>query len=207
MGNSSLRISSTLWLLEQFLIPNLKDLKAKIPLETKLQLSTPDFGFEAHLLEGSCDHVIVCHPPEDPAIAHKQLFKEEWAVVAPMKWKEKNHPLTFDDLRKKPFIRHGQVNPDLFGLNSTELSSLTSLTVNNLICVRMAVKAGEGWSIVPRLLVNDLIKTKEILLIDYAIEMDRKLCLWWLRGRADSKKNSAVIMAWLQESYSKVPGS
>lgn len=204
MGNSSLRISSTTWLLEQFLIPNLKDLKVKMSGETSFQFSTPQVGFESQLLEGSCDYVIVCHPPEDPGIAHKQLFKEEWIAVAPMSWKEKNQPLTLDDLLIRPFIRHGKLNPDLFGLNPTELSAITLITADNLISVRAGVKEGEGWSVVPKMLVSDLLKSKKILQIDYTIEMDRKLCLWWLRSRLDSKRKSGVINSWLIDSFAKL---
>ncbi len=201
MGNSTLRISSTTWLLEQFLIPNIKDLKLKMSPETSFQFSTPQVGFESHLLEGSCDYVIVCHPPEDPAIAHKQLFKEEWIVVAPVSWREKNNALAFNSILKRPFIRHGKLNPDLFGLNSAELSAITSITADNLISVRASVKEGEGWSVVPKMLVSDLLKSKKILQIDYPIEMDRKLCLWWLRSRSDSKRKSGMINSWLLDSF------
>ena len=202
LGDHALRISSTSWLIEQFLIPNLKDLKTKFPSKLHIQLTTTEKKLETHLIEGACDFVIVCHPPEDPAIAHRQLFKEEWSVIFPSSWKEKNHKINFQDLLKRPFIRHGQINPDLFGLNSHELSEMTSLTVDNLIAVRAAVKEGEGWSIVPSLLVSGFIKSKEILRADHPVEMDRKLCLWWPRNRAEAKKQSALLASWLLESHS-----
>lgn len=197
LGQSALRIATTMWLAEELVIPGLKNLKNKFSKQINYQISCPAKNFESHLLDGSCDFVIVCHPPEDPAIAHKQLFKEEWVVIAPKKWKEQNKSLSINDLLNRPFIRHAQVNPDTFGLNSEELSAITSMTVDNLISVRTAVKEGLGWSIVPRPLVSQLIKTGFLIEIKYSVEMDRKLCLWWLRSRSESKKLSGIISTWL----------
>jgi DNA-binding transcriptional LysR family regulator len=204
LGSNTLRFSSTAWMLEEFLIPHLKDLKAKFPEDIKFQFSSPLKSFEAELLEGKVDYIVVCHPPEDPAIAHKALFKEEWVVVAPMKWKEKNQSLNMDSLMKKSFIRHGQVNPDLFGLNSAELTSLTGLVFDSLISVRAAIKEELGWSVVPKILVHDLIKAKKLAQIDFPMEMDRKICLWWMRNRTESKKNSTILASWLLENQKKL---
>lgn len=203
MGNSSVRIASTMWLAEEFLIPHLSDLKQRLGNNIHFQLTTPDKDFETHLTEGACDFVIVCHPPEDPSIAHRSLFKEEWSVVAPASWKTKGHKLVFNDLLKKPFIRHDKINPDIFHLDAAHLAKLTTLTVNNLIANRSAVLHGLGWSIVPKILVMDLIKNKEIIEVEREIEMDRKMCVWWLRRRVDSKKLSTTICQFIQDSYTK----
>lgn len=200
LGNSSIRISSTAWFAEQFLIPNFSALKNKMPNGTQFQFTTPSRSFETHLIEGACDFVIVCHPPEDPAIAHKQLFKEEWAVIAPIGWKGKNK-LTLSDLMTKPFIRHEQLNPDIFQMDAALLAKNTSMTIDNLIGVRSAVAQGHGWSIVPKILVIDVIKNKEVMVIDHHLEMDRKVCVWWLRRRSDSKKLSPLICQFIQDSY------
>jgi DNA-binding transcriptional LysR family regulator len=204
VGNTSVRIASTMWLAEEFLIPNLLDLRNKLGPNINFQLTTPDKNFETHLTEGACDFVIVCHPPEDPAIAHRSLFKEEWAVVAPADWKSKGHKLSFDELLKKPFVRHEKINPDIFHLDAAALGKVTALTVNNLIANRSAVLHGLGWSIVPKILVLDLLKSKQIVEVEREIEMDRKMCVWWLRRRTDSKKLSTSICQFIQESYSKI---
>jgi DNA-binding transcriptional LysR family regulator len=204
VGNTSVRIASTMWLAEEFLIPNLLDLRNKLGPNINFQLTTPDKNFETHLTEGACDFVIVCHPPEDPAIAHRSLFKEEWAVVAPAGWKSKGHKLSFDELLKKPFVRHEKINPDIFHLDAAALGKVTALTVNNLIANRSAVLHGLGWSIVPKILVLDLLKSKQIVEVEREIEMDRKMCVWWLRRRTDSKKLSTSICQFIQESYSKI---
>lgn len=204
IGNSSLRIASTMWLAEEFLIPNFSDLKYKLGNNINFQLTTPEKDFETHLTEGACDFVIVCHPPEDPAIAHRSLFKEEWSVVAPASWKNKGQKLSFNDLLTKPFIRHDKINPDIFHLDAAVLSKITALTVNNLIANRSAVLHELGWSIVPKILMLDLIKSKKVIAIDKDIQMDRKMCVWWLRRRVDSKKLSSLICQFIQESYSKI---
>jgi DNA-binding transcriptional LysR family regulator len=204
LGNQAIRIASTVWIAEQFLIPNLKNLKDKLDQPTNFDFSTPDKKYETHLLEGACDYVIVCHPPDDPAIAHRQLFKEEWIVVVPPSWKEENKRLTFEDLLKKPFIRHAQVNPDTFGLNSSELTHMNSLIVDNLIAVRSGVSKGHGWSVVPRILVNTHIKERKIAHVSHLIEMDRKLCLWWPRASSGPKKKAVMISSWLIENFEKL---
>lgn len=196
MGNSTIRLASTMWLTELFLIPNLSLLKSK----SHIHISTPGSEIEKHLITGACDFVIVCHPPEDPAIAHKQLFKEEWVVVAPAAWK--NSKLDIDSLMKRPFIRHEQMNPDIFSFQ--DLSQTTALTVDSLIGVRSAVLSSIGWSVVPKILVHDLIKNKKIIAIKHEVEMDRKMCVWWLRRRADSKKLSASICQFLENAYEKL---
>lgn len=198
MGNATIRLASTMWLTELFLIPNLSLLKNK----AHIHITTPGKEVEKQLITGACDFVIVCHPPEDPAIAHKQLFKEEWVVVAPTSWKNKGAKLDIQTLMQKPFIRHEQMNPDIFSFH--DLSQTTVLTVDNLIGVRSAVLNSLGWSAVPKILVHDLLKDKKIIAIDHEIEMDRKMCVWWLRRRADSKKLSPLICQFVQNSYDKI---
>ncbi|AUN97976.1 hypothetical protein C0V70_07615 [Bacteriovorax stolpii] len=197
-GQSTIRIASTMWLVEQFLIPHL----SFFPTKAHLNISTPGGDIENHLITGACDFVIVCHPPEDPAIAHKQLFKEEWLVVTPVSWKTKGQKLSIDALMKKPFIRHEQMNPDIFSFS--DLSAQTVLTVDSLIGVRSAVLNGVGWSVVPKILVHDLLKEKKIALVEHEIEMDRKMCVWWLRRRTDSKKLSTQVCQFLQTAYDKL---
>lgn len=197
-GQSTIRIASTMWLVEQFIIPHLFLLDHK----AKISISTPHGDIENHLITGACDFVIVCHPPEDPAIAHKQLFKEEWLVVIPAKWKSKGQVITIESLAQKPFIRHEQMNPDIFNLK--DLSAQTVLTVDSLIGVRSAVMNGLGWSVVPKILVHDLLKEKKILSIEHEIEMDRKMCVWWLRRRTDSKKLSSQICHFLQAAHDRL---
>ena len=189
-GDSRIRIAATTWMIEQLLIPNSTALLKALGTKSQLQYSTP-LDFETHLIEGSCDYVVVCHPPEDPAIAHRQLFKEEWVAVIPASWGLKKAKIS--DLLNRPFIRHEQINPDIF-----KVATVTLMTTDNLISVRSAVQHGLGWSIVPKILVNDLIKRKEIIALQEEIPMDRKLCVWWLRRRLESKKMASLLCNFIQ---------
>ncbi len=201
-GNSTIRLASTMWLMELFLIPNLSLLKNKLSNNPHIHISTPGDDIEKNLITGACDFVIVCHPPEDPAIAHKQLFKEEWVVVAPAAWKNKGARPDMETLLSRPFIRHAQMNPDIFSFN--DLSRTTALTVDSLIGVRAGIMQGLGWSVVPKILVHDLIKEKKMVEINHQVEMDRKMCVWWLRRRTDSKKLSNAVCQFLSEAYAKM---
>ena len=189
-GDSSIRIAATTWMIEQLLIPKTNDLLKALSSKSHLQFSTP-LNFETHLIEGACDFVVVCHPPEDPAIAHRQLFKEEWVAVIPAAWGLKK--AVVGDLLNRPFIRHEQINPEIF-----KVTAPTLMTVDNLISVRSAVQHGLGWSIVPKILVSDLIKRKEIIALQEEIPMDRKLCVWWLRRRSESKKMANQLCIFIQ---------
>lgn len=190
-GNSCIRIAATTWMIEQFLIPQSHSFLKTLNTSARLQFSTP-MNFETHLIEGSCDVVVVCHPPEDPAIAHRQLFKEEWIAVVPASWVTKK--IKFIDLINKPFIRHEQINPDIF-----KVKAPTFMMVDNLISVRSAVQHGIGWSIVPKILVIDLLKRKEVVALQEEIPMDRRLCVWWLRRRSDSKKMANQLCQFIQD--------
>lgn len=193
-AKSLLRLSSTAWVAEQLLIPALPGLAKKFP-ESRFSLTVPDRGFERELSEGGTDFVIVCHPPEDPAIAHKQVGKEEWAVIAPASWAKGRAP-RFEELLHRPFIRHSGLNPDLV-FQGFEREEEPFLSCDNLIGVRSAVLAGLGWSFVPKILVKE--HASSLVFVPHALEMDRKLCVWWLRSRSDSRKLSATVCAWAEK--------
>ncbi len=189
-----LRLSSPAWVAEQLLIPALPSLAKKFP-DSRFSITVPDRGFERELAEGGTDFVLACHPPEDPTIAHKQVGKEEWAVIAPLSW-AKPKALRFEDLFHRPYIRHSQLNPDLV-FQDREREHEPLLTCDNLIGVRSAVVAGLGWSFVPKILVKE--QREALAFVPHDISMDRKLCVWWLRSRSDSRKLSAAICAWAEK--------
>ncbi|MGZ3713144.1 MAG: hypothetical protein ACXVBE_15375, partial [Bdellovibrionota bacterium] len=86
-GKSHLRIGATTWFMEEVLIPGF-EFRNKIPgLEGQsFAFSVPDKGFEMALLDGSIDFAVLCHPPENPEIEHKQITEENWTLIAPLKW-------------------------------------------------------------------------------------------------------------------------
>lgn len=200
-AKSGLRIASTSWFGESKIIPHLHKLKAMIGDDTSVSVSVPDKGFEHALLGGAVDFVIVCHPPENPEIEHRQIAAEKWVVVAPKPWQKdlKGKDLSF--LKNRPFVRHADLNEDLFcpDLDIQE----AGIVIDNLIGVRSAVKAGLGWSFVPEILVHQELQDGSLIKIPYEVPVrDRKVCLWWLRNRYDTKRFSGKLSTWIKEACS-----
>lgn len=202
MAKSSLRIATTMWFSEEMLIPHLTKLKNFLGEKINLSLSVPDKSFELALIDGSVDFVIVCHPPENPEIEHKQIVPEKWTLVAPASWRKDLNPKStkaLSELAQRPFIRHLSINEDLFLPEFTEVTD-SGLTIDNLIGVRSAVIAGHGWSLVPRILVARHIKEGQLLEIPYELPIqDRKVCVWWLRNRYETRIQSSKLVAWVKE--------
>lgn len=199
---SSLRIATTMWFSEQVLIPNLNNLTKHLGAKNNFTLSVPNQKFEMALLDGSVDFVLVCHPPENPEIEHKQVIPEKWTLVCPTSWKSSLHLKSdkiLDELKKRPFIRHQEINEDIFFPKLDQISE-SGVTIDNLIGVRAAVSAGLGWSLVPRLLVTKAIKDGDVLEVPYNLPIkDRKVCVWWLRNRFDMRNQSSKICSWVKE--------
>ena len=199
----SLRIASTMWFSEEIIIPNLVGLKNVIEKDSTLSFSVPDKGFELSLLEGSVDFVIVCHPPENPEIEHRQISVEDWVLIAPISWAKKfkgKNDFLLQQLESLPFIRHAHMNHNLL-LPQIQNFKESGFVIDNLIGVRSAVREGLGWSLIPKFLVRRDCKEQKIFLIPYPVNItDRKVCLWWLRNRDSMKRQSVKIAGWLKEA-------
>ncbi|MGZ3787576.1 MAG: LysR family transcriptional regulator [Bacteriovorax sp.] len=201
-GKNRIRIASTMWIGEEVLIPNLPDLKNYFDQNISFLFSNPGKGFEAALIEGSVDFVIACHPPENPEIEHKKVFDEEWVIIAPSSWGLKKSTALLQ-LKKRPFIRHSEMNTDLFIPEISAHLQEADVAFDYLIGIRSAVKEGIGWSIVPKLLVKQYLGNHDLTEISYNFATnDRKVCVWWLRNRYDSRKISHKISHWVKDSCS-----
>lgn len=203
-SKSSLRIASTMWFSEELLIPKAPALLEIIGPNTGISFSVPNKSFELSLIDGSVDFVIVCHPPENPEIEHKQLIEEKWAVIAPISWQKDLKNLKGQNLlellRKRPFIRHSEMNHDLFIPEMGELME-SGISIDNLIGIRSAVHQGLGWSLVPRILVERFFKEAKLLDLPYDIPLrDRKVCIWWLRNRYEIKRQAVKVSSWLKHT-------
>jgi DNA-binding transcriptional LysR family regulator len=192
-SKSSLRIASTMWFSEELLIPNLAKLRDSLGKDVSLSLSVPSKKFELSLVDGSVDFVIVCHPPDSPEIEHKQVAAEKWAVIAPKSWGKDL------DLKKRPFIRHSEMNHDLFLPDLGELQE-SGIQIDNMIGIRSAVCEGFGWSLVPRIVIERYLKEERVLEVPYEIPIhDRNVCVWWLRNRYDIKRQAGKVSSWVKE--------
>ena len=203
LGKSSLRIASTMWFSEELLIPHLPKLLELLGSNTSVLLSVPQNNFELALVDGSVDFVIVCHPPENPEIEHRQIREEKWVIVAPSGWQKElkaKGSKALEILKDRPFIRHTDINVDLFLQERMELKE-SGISINNLIGIRSAVCEGLGWSLVPRILVARYLEENRLIEVPYDIPVrDRNICIWWLRNRSDIKRQSGKFLTWIKES-------
>jgi DNA-binding transcriptional LysR family regulator len=199
---SSLRIATTMWFSEEVLIPHLSHLRKLLGNDISLSLSAPHKEFELSLIDGSVDFVIVCHPPQTPEIEHRQIIEEKWVLVAPKSWQKDlkfKSPHTLESLKGCPFIRHSEINHDLFFPNAGDFPE-SGIQIDNLIGIRSAVCEGLGWSLVPRIMINRYLKEEKLIEIPYEIPVhDRKVCVWWLRNRYDNKRLAGKISSWVNE--------
>lgn len=205
LSETVLRIASTSWLSECALIPATAALASLLGKNAEVQYTVPDQGLERALIEGDGDFAVACHPPEDPAIAHRQVAEEKWCAVLATALAKKNLPagakrLSFSELSALPFVRHHGLNPESFLPASWKASPRALLSVDNLAGIRAALLSGLGWSYVPTALVKKEIAGGLLLTVDTPLKMDRKICLWWLRGSAQARKRAAVMEEWLRKA-------
>lgn len=204
LSERSIRIASTTWFAEGVLIPQSTQL-SKFLGPVRAQFTVPDANFEKSLISGDCDFVVVCHPPENPVIAHKQLGREPWSVVAAPSFLAKHGLKTskVEALLSLPFVRHADLNPESLLPRGASLM-YAPILVDNLIGVRSAVLSSIGWSIVPTALVTDDLKWDRLQGIDHEIEMNRKICVWWLRNSMVKKKTAADFCDWVEAASAKI---
>lgn len=203
LAKSTLRLASTTWFSEEMLIPNLQGLKNELAENMGVSLSVPRKEFELSLIDGSVDFVIVCHPPENPEVEHRVIGLEKWVLIAPKSWKswiQSHEDNILESLQKKPLVRHSDINIDLF-LPDLQQQAESEFQIGNLIGIRSAVTQGLGWSLVPRILVERHLKDQRLIEVPFEVPVkDRKICLWWLRNRHDSKRLSNKVAQWLKEA-------
>jgi DNA-binding transcriptional LysR family regulator len=210
MSDETVRICSTTWLAERALIPRLPELTKLIdPRCGRFEFSVPVRTFEKTLLEGNADFVLACHPPEDPAIAHRMICPEVWVAVVRRRSLKSRARMTIEDLGKLPYIQHRKMNPGVFTFRederAPELEGRSSFSTDNLIGVRAAVVAGLGWSFVPQALVADEIRSGRLEALEVELEagrkMDRKICLWWLRESEAARALAPALTQWTKTCF------
>lgn len=206
LAKSSVRIATTMWFSEEVIVPNLASLKDATGKPTPASIYVPSSGFEMAVIDGSVDFAIVCHPPESPEIEHRQVIEEKWTIIAPKAWQKelKNHSLDpWTVLSQKPFVRHNEMNLDLFLPKSTYKFVESPFSMDHMTGIRSAVCEGLGWSIVPLLLVSRYIQEERLVEVSQPLAIpDRKVCIWWLRNRHEMKRQAPRIFSWVKQSCS-----
>jgi DNA-binding transcriptional LysR family regulator len=200
-SESIMRIATTTWFAERVLIPKISDLTPKMKDWSRVHIEIPQGDFEKCLLEAKSDYVVVCHPPENPLIAHKQIAKEPWSVVISRSLLSKKikGKIQLEDLVNIPCILHKDINPHAL-LPGLELKRDAIFSANSLIAVRAGLVAGQGWGVVPTLLVQREIGDRELIELEMPLLMDRKICVWWLRSAKQTGRYAQVLCQWLQSS-------
>lgn len=200
------RICSTSWLSERALIPRLSGLvKLAGSHCSGVELSIPAKSFERTLLEGTADFVLTCQPPEDPAIAHRQICPEVWCAVVSPRLVKSRARAKLQDLRSLSYVHHRKLNPGVFAFRGEEeelsFDRTSLITTDNLIGIRAAVLAGLGWSFVPLALVADEIRAGTLLSLELELDLDRKICLWWLRDSAPARALAPLLAQWAKTCF------
>jgi DNA-binding transcriptional LysR family regulator len=167
----------------------------------------PSQTLEKDIAMGGTDFVIACHAPDDPVLAHKKIIKEEYSLIIPKSWqkdfKNKTDNQVSELLFSRTYIRHNNLNPDIF-LDGFSIQKVPSeILVDHMIGVRAAVISGQGWSYVPSLLIKDAVKFNQVFEIKSGIQTDSHLCLWWRRENKESKKIVEAIATWIRTSCMK----
>ena len=202
MSERTVRIAATTWFAEGVLIPQ-STKAAKYLGPGKLQFSVPANGFEKALIAGDCDFVVVCHPPENPVIAHRQLGAEPWSVIVAPGLLPVARPNRLEQLFDAPYVRHSDLNPEALIPKGSPALKYAPVQVDNLIGVRSAVVNKLGWSIVPTALVIDDLRLGRLHAIDPDVEMSRKVCVWWLRSSA-RRKSTADLCEWVEAACTEI---
>lgn len=204
--NLTIRIASTTWFAESVLISSVEKLRKDIRNLEKVQVLIPEKKLEKSILDGDCDFVIVCHPPEDPSIAHSVVREEPWTLVVSKELAElhklNTNSITLNDLQEIPFVHHLELNPETFLPKDFKIK-YGIISTNSLIAARSAMINNLGWSYVPKGLVLSELKSKKLLPVKYNFKMDRKICIWWLRGGRQGKLYSSILKSWIESSCSK----
>lgn len=198
-----LRIASTSWFAERVLIPATTALRAQFHND-EIQYSALPGNFDAALVEGDCDFVVACHPPESPLVAHRRICPERWSLVVPASLLgRRSRKISPADLSALPFVRHRDLNPAALLPFRDGVKIKTAISADNLIGIRAAVLSGLGWSYVPTALVRGEIEAGLIVEIEGEARSDRNVCLWWLRGSAPARRAIAVDL-WLRKTCAEL---
>lgn len=194
-----IRIGAFPWLAEEMLIPQFSQLLKKTDQKNSWSFQIVAKDLEKELIQSRVDFIVTGHAPNNPSIAHKKSSTYPWVAICPKDWKKKFDSLPEKELstalKELPYIRHSEINPERYMDFKPEQTF--NCTMDGVIGVRSAVVAGFGWSIVPVMSAQTLIREKKIFKLDVHTKIKDEFSLWWLRDRKDLRANSKIIFDWL----------
>lgn len=205
-GQRFVRLGSTSWLSERVLIPALPRLRARVGTITRVEFTVPEGSFEKSLLRGANDFIVACHPPEDPAIMHRRICREQWLAVVSKRLAGSRAGAKA--LERLPYVHHSRASLDGFQLASESAHDGLLVMADNLTGVRAAVIAGLGWSFVPKILVAEELRAGMLQQMEIKRAqdeaMDRRICLWWLRESEQANALAGSLTSWLKTAFEEI---
>lgn len=195
-----IRIGAFTWLAEEMLIPQFQLLSKKSNQKYSWSFHIIAKNLEQELIQSRVDFIVTGHAPNNPSVAHKKSSTYPWIAICPRDWKRKFEFVPEKEmatlLKELPYIRHAEVNPEQHLDFRPEQTF--NCTLDGVIGVRSAVASGYGWSIVPAMSVQALIREKKVIKLDVRVKIKDEFSLWWLRERKDLRENSKSIFDWLR---------
>ena len=190
-----------MWFSEQALIPRSKSLKKSLPEIQHVQFKTPGGkSLELGLLQGDYDVVTACHAPENPLIAHKVVAAEQWVAAFSTEALSTSKKVTqIKQLFTVPYLRHSDLNPEILAADIYDKLNMSNFSFDNLIGLRAALRQGLGWSFVPRILIQEDLKTGRLVGLDHPNATHQKVCIWWLRNNNFAKEKISKLSQWLNQ--------
>lgn len=162
-------LTTTVALGTVWLVPRLEEFVKLYP-DIHISLRVDDRDLDLSMREA--DVAIRFHPPEQPNLIQRKLFKVEYHVYASPEYIAKHGaPLTAKDLDKHQIITYGDGTPhyirDVNWLAQVgrpgKKPRPSSLRINNIYGVRRAVEAGMGLAAIPDYIVEEGSKLVRVL--------------------------------------------
>lgn len=158
------------------------------------EIKTTDEGIESLILKGEADFGFDCGTPYSPQIAFKRGPKEEFVLVHSSKIAIKR----IEELQKYPFYFYNRLDLSKIreACNVDYLRPKTSF--NDMSSVRNALINGEGWSVLPKYVVANEIKTGQLKAMSKTFKYPAtSFGLWWNRENPPDAKILAKAHEWL----------
>jgi DNA-binding transcriptional LysR family regulator len=162
-------LTTTVALGTVWLVPRLEEFARLYP-DIHVSLRVDDRDLDLSMREA--DVAIRFHPPEQPNLIQRKLFRVEYHVYASPEYiREFGAPQTVNDLDKHHIITYGDGTPhyirDVNWLAQVgrpgKKPRHSSLRINNIYGVRRAVEAGMGIAAIPDYIVEDQSKLVRVL--------------------------------------------
>jgi DNA-binding transcriptional LysR family regulator len=158
------------------------------------EIMTTDGGIESLILKGEADFGFDCGTPYSPQIAFKRGPKEDFVLVHSPKLSIKK----IEELENHSFFFYNRL--DLSEIrDACKIDFLKpKISFNDMASVRNALIHGEGWSLLPKYVVANEVKTGRLKILNKTIKYSStSFGLWWNRENSPDVKVLNIAHEWL----------